>query len=145
MKISIFTFLNLGLLAIIFSIFSCSNSNDGIKNSTVFESKLIARKWKLASDSNNKKHPALIIMSMHENGYFQIYDSIIDPKIISAGINKIQFISRGQYKFDGKKLVLTHFEEEIDNYKETFNVPTLTDEKLILIGKNKKINTYSAQ
>jgi hypothetical protein len=138
-----YTFFKIGLVVLLLSTHSCSDSKNNSDETPVFESKLIAKKWTLASDPNKKTPASLVIMSIHENGYFQVYDSIIDPKFINAGINKIQFISRGQYNFDGKKLILNHFDDNGKNNKESFKVPTLTDEKLILIDLNKISHTYS--
>jgi hypothetical protein len=138
MKKRLFTFLPIAFIAML-SFVSCSESEEP----AVFESKLIARKWKLSSDPNRKTPPSLLVMSMHQNGYFQIYDSIVDPKFIDAGINKIQFVSRGQYNFDGKKLLLNHFEEGGKNKKETFEVTILTDQKMTLVSHDKKTRNYS--
>jgi hypothetical protein len=138
MKKRLFTFLSLAFIAMLYFV-SCSES----EQHKIFESKMIARKWKLSSDPNKKTPPSLLIISMHQNGYFQIYDSIVDTKFIDAGINKIQFISRGQYNFDGEKLLLNHFEEGSENKKETFKVTILTDKKMTLVSHDKKTRNYS--
>ena len=86
----------------------------------------------------------MIIMSLEKNGYFIIYDTIIDPKFAEAGITKIQPISKGQWRYENNELRLMHLLPESNN-PEVFKVKELSSTKLITEGSNSKVHKYTAQ
>lgn len=137
------------LLLVIFGVNSCTstpvpnetNVEEGTDSSE--DEHLIARKW-ILSDNLTSDSPTMVIMSLEKNGYFIIYDTIIDPKFTAAGINKIQPISKGQWKFENNKLNLNHLLPE-SSKPEIFEVTTLSPTKLITKGSNNKTHKYIIQ
>ena len=103
----------------------------------------LAKKWVLVNDISADS-PTMVIMSFEKSGYFIIYDTIIDPKFAEAGINKIQPISKGQWKYENNQISLMHLLPESYN-PEIFKVKNLSSKKLIIIGSNNKTHRYSAQ
>ena len=105
---------------------------------------LIVKKW-ILTDDLNKESPTMVILSIEKNGYFQTYDTIIDSKFAEAGINKIQPISKGQWKTENNKLILTHFSPDEEENPTIFDIQSLSSDKMVTIGANKKIHTYKAK
>lgn len=142
------TFLKYCFLLFAFSFSACesdSTSQKGKESDSEYIKTLnnLAKKWVLLDDIVADS-PTMIIMSFEKSGYFVIYDTIIDPKFAEAGINKIQPISKGQWKYKNNKITLTHLLPESHN-PEIFNVKNLSSNKLIMKGSNNKMHKYSAQ
>ncbi len=133
----------ISILYLFLFLFSCSSSNESIEENSKLKLSLVVKKWILTNDLTAES-PTIVIMSIEKNGYFQIYDSIIDTKFTDAGISKIQSISKGQWKTEDNKLILNHFSPE-NKKPEVFNIKTLTTNKLITIGSNKKVHSYKAK
>jgi len=146
MKYKIFFEVFFFLIAFAFS--SCdpnSISEKGNESPSEYNESIntLTKKWVLLDDIAEDS-PTMVIMSFEKNGYFIIYDTIIDHKFAEAGINKIQPISKGQWKYENNQISLMHLLPESQN-PETFKVKSLSSTKLIMIGSNNKTHKYAAQ
>ena len=133
----------IGILLFFLSNLSCSSSGDSSKNSSEIDTSFLPKKWILTDDLTDES-PTMIIMSIEENGYFQIYDTILDTKFVEAGIKMIQPISKGQWKTDGDNLILTHFTPEDEN-PTIYKIKSLASNKMVTIGSNNKTHIYKSK
>jgi hypothetical protein len=101
----------------------------------------ITNNW-ILEKSNNLDTNSLLILSLKENGYFMIYDSITSTKFKDAGISKIQVVSKGQWSIENKNLILNYLNSDIES-KAQFNIQSINKEEMILLGENKKTLKYS--
>ena len=141
-------FFEISFLVLVFAFSSCNsdtNIQKGGKSITEYDNtlKILTKKWVL-TDGISEDTPTMIIMSLEKNGYFIIYDTIIDPKFAEAGITKIQPISKGQWRYENNELRLMHLLPESNN-PEVFKVKELSSTKLITEGLNSKVHKYTAQ
>lgn len=143
MKTSITTFLKIVFIVGTVVLSSCSPKSDGTQDSkeTKVDQKSLAKRWTLSDDRDKNKNVIEVILSLEENGYFIIYDTITDKKFIAAGINKIQPISKGQWKVNDGKLMLSHIMDDSTRVEE-FSIKSLNLDKLVIIGSNNKKHTY---
>lgn len=143
MKTSILTFLAIGLLSSIIVISSCTSNTTSDKKVSSENNSSIAKKWTLSDNNGNstQNNPTMVVMSLEKNGYFIIYDTITDPKFVAAGINKIQPISKGQWKYNDNELTLNHLIPD-SSVVEVFKVQMITDSKLVTIDSHNKKHTY---
>lgn len=144
MKTSIATIFKLGFFVGIIILVSCTSTPETDKNpvvETTTKIESIAKRWTLSDKAGEKEKTMEIILSMKENGYFMIYDTIIDKKFIEAGINKIQPISKGQWKLKEEKLILNHIQND-SSHVEEFSIKSMDANKLVLVGSNNKSHTY---
>lgn len=143
MNTSITTFFKIGFFVGAVVLSSCSEKSDETTDSkeTKVELKSLAKRWILSDDRDKNKNVIEVILSMEENGYFMIYDTITDKKFIDAGINKIQPVSKGQWKINDGKLVLSHIMDDSTRIEE-FSIQSLNSDKLIIIGSNNKKHIY---
>ena len=81
------------------------------------------------------------VLSLEKAGYFLVYDTIIDPRFVAAGISKIQPISKGQWRIDENKLILNHLLPNI-SHKEIFKIELLDRDILITVDSAKIKHTY---
>lgn len=134
MKTLFFTFLILGLL----STSACENSVEPEKMDLVKkEDANIYSTWVLTKEVQNGKvfnhsqKSSTVCLTMKENGFFIFFDRITNKKMNDSGINQIQERYKGQFEFDGSKLVLKHFINDsiiVENYV----VQEFTPNELIL-------------
>lgn len=143
MKTSITTFLKLGFFGCAIVLSSCSSKSGEKKEvkEISFDENSLSKRWMLHDDQNKKNEAIEVILSMEKNGYFMIYDTVTDKKFIDAGINKIQPISKGQWKINDQKLVLNHIMDDSTRVEE-FTIQSLDPDKLVIIGSNNKKHTY---
>jgi hypothetical protein len=131
---------------------SCTeNTPEKATNGVLSEDpKVIVGRWKLTKQERSKSaekgvpyadQPTSIILHIQDNGYFTIYDTFIDPKWKSKGLPLIQRRSKGQWKLDGKQLVLMHLSDDT-SYTEQVEITTINSDELITRGQNQKSNVY---
>ncbi len=103
----------------------------------------LAKKWVLANQRGKleKGLATHVILSLEKTGYFLVYDTIIDARFVAAGIKKIQPISKGQWKFIGKKLILSHLLPNI-SHTEIFKINLLEKDILITQDSEQITHTY---
>jgi len=110
----------------------------------------IVRKWKLQTHENKSaggdkldlaSQPTNIILSVRPEGYFVIYDTFTDPRFKTAGLNRIQQRSKGQWKQEGDKLTLHHTLGD-SSYSEELYITRLNKNTLVTKGKDEKSLIY---
>lgn len=80
------------------------------------------------------------------DGFFKIYDSITDQRILDKGVSRIEQLSSGNWelKNEGKTLRLNYRKnEKIES--EEYEVKTLSSTELITFSESKGTNTYIAK
>lgn len=144
MKTSIAIIFKLGFFVSILILGSCTSApeqgENSVKENTIKEES-IAKRWTLSDKTVEKEQAMEIILSMENNGYFMVYDTITDKNFIEAGINKIQPVSKGQWKVKENKLVLNHIGND-SSHVEEFSIKSLNANTLVLVGSNHKTHTY---
>ncbi|MCE2743190.1 MAG: hypothetical protein LW701_06455 [Fluviicola sp.] len=99
-----------------------------------------AGKWKLVQEKSDGSSD--IELNIEKAGYFELNTILNDPKFAEAGIDKIQPISKGQWKVDSNKLLLTKNIGQNSPKTDEFKIKSISDNKMELISKKKKLITY---
>ena len=117
----------LSLLTVAVITASCSD--------TTLDEEKIAGRWQLSKkeDKNSKtidlkNSPTILILDLKKTGYFIYYDSVVDQNWRKTGVPLIQVQSRGQWKLDGNKIVLTDSDK---NTLESLSIDSFTEESLV--------------
>ena len=97
-------------------------------------------KWKLVQEKSDGSSD--IELNIEKTGYFELNTILNDPKFAEAGIDKIQPISKGQWKVDNNKLLLTKNIGQNSPKTDEFKIKSISDNKMELISKKKKLITY---
>ena len=133
--------LKIGFASVLFAMSSCTSSTEANEDKSELENVTIAKKWVLTDKVHDKDKTSKVIFSLEPNGYFMVYDSITDPKMIAAGIGRILPISRGQWKTEGDKLIITHM--SVDTIRpETLTIKKIESKELILLDNKNKAHKY---
>lgn len=140
-KLSIL-FLNIFFISTVLILNSCNNS--GLKkqdDKELSEDEIkFAGKWKLVQEKSDGSSD--IELNIEKAGYFELNTILNDPKFAKAGIDKIQPISKGQWKVDNNKLLLTTNIGQNSPKTDEFKIKSISDNKMELISKKKKLITY---
>jgi hypothetical protein len=148
------------LLSLIIS--SCSSSTEDARKKEILdemvdkaatkEDLLLIGKWKLTLQQN-KAIPAEkidyttqkieIITRFEANGYFETYDTFLDPKYINSGLPKIQPRGKGQWKMAGGFLTLQHLDND-NKRSEKLKVDVLNESSLEVHGADKNTSIYKS-
>ncbi len=140
-KLSIL-FLTIFLISTVLILNSCNNS--GLKkqdDKELSEDEIkFAGKWKLVQEKSDGSSD--IELNIEKAGYFELNTILNDPKFAKAGIDKIQPISKGQWKVDNNKLLLTKNIGQNSPKTDEFTIKSISDNKMELISKKKKLITY---
>ncbi len=126
----------------VFILNSCNNSElkeQGKKELSEDEMKFTG-KWKLVQKKSDGSSD--IELNIEKAGYFELNTILNDPKFAKAGIDKIQPISKGQWKFENNKLILTKNLGQNSPKTDEFKVKSISEMKMELISKKKKLITY---
>jgi len=129
-------------ISTIFILNSCNNSDlkkQDDKELSEDEIKF-AGKWKLVQEKSDGSSD--IELNIEKAGYFELNTILNDPKFAEAGIDKIQPISKGQWKVDSNKLLLTKNIGQNSPKTDEFKIKSISDNKMELISKKKKLITY---
>lgn len=150
------------ILLSIFSIFiliACENSNDNnseenenkstVKETELTPSENISQRWVLVKRTNTKKDKTMdydeqnssVITFFEDNGYFRIYDSLVNMKK-DQGIRRIEQRQSGQWEIDKDKLILRYTESDTVIIEE-MTIQKLDKKELQLKSDQKdQINYY---
>jgi len=130
------------ILLLLNLVVSCGLDVNKPTNFSITKSRL-SKKWVLANESVkvDKGSATHVVLSLEKTGYFLVYDTIIDSKFVTAGIRKIQPISKGQWRVDENKLILNHLLPNI-SHKEIFKIELLERDILITEDSAKIKHTY---
>jgi hypothetical protein len=134
-------FLLLSTFASFTLLFLSCNSKETLNSQVSLDTLPLTNNW-ILEKSNDLDTNSLLILSLKENGYFMIYDSITSPKFKDAGISKIQVVSKGQWSVENKNLILNYLNTDSES-RTQFNIQSLNSRELILLGENKKTLKYS--
>ena len=126
-------------------LFSCAGNtaNEDTKS-------LLTGKWRLASATQNPKsgnqldlshEPSTVILHLQQNGYFQIYDSLTDSKLVQASVPRIQQRSKGQWKLHATHLLLTHYRED-STYMESLEIKRINENELVTRSNGNHSDVY---
>jgi len=130
------------ILLLLNLVVSCGLDVNKPTNFSITKSRL-SKKWVLANESGkvDKGSATHVVLSLEKTGYFLVYDTIIDSKFVTAGIRKIQPISKGQWRVDKNKIILNHLLPNI-SHKEIFKIELLERDILITEDSVKIKHTY---
>ncbi|MBI1838519.1 MAG: hypothetical protein HYR91_14745 [Flavobacteriia bacterium] len=131
------------LLSFIFIIVSCGNNDikneNPITSSKESSENTIVGKWKLIQEKSDGSSD--VMLHIEKSGYFEVNTVLNDPKFAKAGIDKIQPISKGQWKIENGVLILNHINQD-QIKKEDFEIIKCDSENLKIQNKNKNIHSY---
>jgi hypothetical protein len=121
---------------------SCNNSElkEQDKKELSEDEMKFTGKWKLVQEKSDGSSD--IELNIEKAGYFELNTILNDPKFAKAGIDKIQPISKGQWKFENNKLILTKNLGQNSPKTDEFKVKSISEMKMELISKKKKLITY---
>ncbi len=120
---------------LVFSLFSCSDIQQGLEDTNVEEKEeaQILGKWKLVSlekRASEKEEISLNneavdqILEIKSGGYFVIYDTFVDPNVNLRGLDRKSERNSGQWEFLNRKKLILHYNigdeqksEEIDHQR----------------------------
>lgn len=136
--------IRVGLFSILFVLNSCVSKTRPLENYESFKRKEFAKRWILSKDKEllGNKTTSHLILSLEKDGYFLVYDTIVDAKFLSAGIKKIQPISKGQWGIKYDKLILNHLLP--NSHKEFFKIKSIKKNRLVIVDFKKNHHTYTA-
>ncbi len=127
---------------------SCTNSVPE-QNAETQTNEIVGR-WKLSKEEQKdtksdgvaySKQPTIVVLNLQPNGYFQLYDTITNKEWVKKGLPLIQERSRGQWSYEGKKLVLNHSTKDT-SYTEQLTIEKLDKNQMITKGSDQKSRVY---
>jgi hypothetical protein len=111
---------------------------------------LLVRRWKFnerksADGSSSVKYgdqSSDVVMRLESNGFYMVYDSITDQRIIDKGVRTLEQRHSGQWNLiDENTLVLQRIGNDTIVF-DTLNIDRLDDNELITTTRNKNKITY---
>lgn len=143
MRETLFIGIKVSLFALIVILNSCVSKTKPLESNDSFARKEFAKRWILSREKElfGNKTTSNLILSLEKDGYFLVYDTIVDSKFLSAGIKKIQPISKGQWSVSGNRLKLNHTLPDMKD--EEFIIKTVKSNKLVIVDFKKKAHTYT--
>ena len=148
-------------ILILASFFSCtseaepnsSDDSDTAKEtrSNVGTEDLLAKHWvfkqRVSPDGEKRieygDESSQRIIHFEVGGFFKIYDSITDQRILDKGVSRIEQLASGNWelKKGGEQLRLNYRNNDNVDVEE-YNISTLTNTELITVSPTKGTNTY---
>jgi len=139
-----FIFLSsIGLFLGLFVFLACDSKKTSTSNKAIVK-KYLTKRWVLTNENGVLENglPSHVILSLEDNGYFLVYDTIIDNRFLAAGIKRIQPISKGQWKMEKNQLILNHLLPNL-SHTEIFLIKSLDRNKLVTIDDKKIRHIYT--
>jgi hypothetical protein len=135
-------FFKLFFVSLLLTLYSCDNSSLNKQNEKEHseEKMLFTGKWKLVQEKSDGSSD--IELNIEKAGYFELNTILNDPKFAKAGIDKIQPISKGQWKFDSDTLTLSKNLGQNSPKTDEFKVKSISSKKMELINQKEKLITY---
>ncbi len=157
-------------LFLLFVLFSCSSdvdseniqdaieqeANTGNTKDKSFSSSedLLVRHWLFINRVSNDGKKSIEygdessqrLIHFEVDGFFKVYDSITDQRILDKGVSRIEQLSSGNWelKNEGKLLRLNYRNNDNVDVEE-YEVKTLTSSELVTYSDSKGTNTYLAK
>lgn len=96
------------------------------------------------SDSRKTDHqhqPSDVVLNFKKNGFFIIYDTLVDPKWRKKGLPLIEKRTSGQWKLEDSLLTMIHDDKDT-SFTEEFKIVRCDGKELITERSNKKTTVY---
>lgn len=80
------------------------------------------------------------------DGFFKVYDSITDQRILDKGVSRIEQLSSGNWELkNAGKILRLNYRNNDAIETEEFEVKTLSSTELITFSESKGTNSYTAK
>lgn len=137
----------LATLLLLLLLASCST--DSKKLETIPTEQLsVTGRWVLikSEDSDSRKtdhqhQPSDVVLNFKKNGFFIIYDTLVDPKWRKKGLPLIEKRTSGQWKLEDSLLTMIHDDKDT-SFTEEFKIVRCDGKELITERSNKKTTVY---
>lgn len=139
---------NLLTVAIILLLTSCSTGTKEGENVPEETTISVTGRWVLikSEDSGSRKtdhqhQPSDVVLNFKKNGFFIIYDTLVDPKWRKKGLPLIEKRTSGQWKLEDSLLTMIHDDKDT-SFSEEFKIIRCDGKELITERSNKKTTIY---
>jgi len=139
---------NLLTVFIILLLTSCSTGTKKGENALEETKISVTGRWVLikseGSDSRKTNHqhqPSDVVLNFKKNGFFIIYDTLVDPKWRKKGLPLIEKRTSGQWKLEDSLLTMIHDDKDT-SFTEEFKIVRCDGKELITERSNKKTTIY---
>lgn len=126
---------------------SCSTDSKEVKTIPT-EPISVTGRWVLirSEDSDSRKtdhqhQPSDVVLNFKKNGFFIIYDTLVDPKWRKKGLPLIEKRTSGQWKLEDSLLTMIHDDKDT-SFTEEFKIVRCDGKELITERSNKKTTVY---
>lgn len=111
---------------------------------------LLVRRWKFNERKSQDGESSIkygdqssdVVMRLEANGFYMVYDSITDKRILDKGVRTLEQRHSGQWNLlDENTLVLQRIGSDTILY-DTLNIDKLDDNELVTTTRNKNKITY---
>lgn len=140
--------INLLSLFILLLFASCSTETEKVENSQEQQKMSVIGRWVLikSEDSefrktNHQNQPSDVVLNIQKNGFFIIYDTLVDPKWRKKGLPLIQERTSGQWKLEDSLLTMIHRDKDT-SFMEDFKIVRCDGVELVTQRSNKKKTVY---
>lgn len=140
--------INLLTLFILLLFVSCSTDTKTIENTPEQKNMSIIGRWVLikSEDSDFRKtdhqnQPSDVVLNIQKNGFFIVYDTLVDPKWRKKGLPLIQERTSGQWKLEDSLLTMIHDDKDT-SFMENFKIIRCNGVELVTERSNKKTTVY---
>lgn len=154
----------LSILLVAFLIFACE-SEQGVESSTDTSVKdegvkssasedLIVRHWvfkeRVSKDGQKRieygDESSQRLIHFEIDGFFKIYDSITDQRILDKGVSRIEQLASGNWELkDGGKQLKLNYRNNDKVDVEIYTVSSLTNTELVTVSETKGTTSYIAK
>jgi hypothetical protein len=141
--------INLLSLFVLLLLASCSTESKEVKDVPTKTTLSVTGRWVLikSEDSDSRKtdhqhQPSDVILDFKKNGFFIIYDTLVDPKWRKKGLPLIEKRTSGQWKLEDSLLTMIHDDDKDSAFSEEFKIVRCDGKELITERSNKKTTVY---
>lgn len=128
---------------------SCTTDVKDVKNAPAAKEISVIGRWVLikSEDSDSRKtdhqnQPSDVVLNFKKNGFFIIYDTLVDPKWRKKGLPLIEKRTSGQWKLEDSLLTMIHDDDKDNSFSEEFKILRCDGKELITERSNKKTTVY---
>ncbi|WP_294672163.1 hypothetical protein [uncultured Fluviicola sp.] len=140
--------INLLLFFTLLLFVSCSTNTEKVETKTEQKKMSIIGRWVLikSEDSGFRKtdhqnQPSDVVLNIQKNGFFIVYDTLVDPKWRKKGLPLIQERTSGQWKLEDSLLTMIHDDKDT-SFTEDFKIVRCDGDELVTERSNKKTTVY---
>ncbi|WP_430402100.1 hypothetical protein [Fluviicola sp.] len=128
---------------------SCTTDVKEVENTPAAKEISVVGRWVLikSEDSDSRKtdhqhQPSDVVLNFKKNGFFIIYDTLVDPKWRKKGLPLIEKRTSGQWKLEDSLLTMIHDDDKDNSFSEEFKILRCDGKELITERSNKKTTVY---